>query len=174
MSALSAARGLHTPMKKRIPHSSLTRFASTSPLAQFGIVAGEASTSGAWFRCLPRLHNLLPPIDIGAGLEAEAEAARVEGRLPERDAAALARRSTAVLRSAATSRRESADGGARPSGGPMDPAAAHQVCVCVGPTRAHRGADVRMCMCVCAWAVVGAAVGGRTRCSCCHCTTCRV
>ncbi|KAG2447289.1 hypothetical protein HYH02_007619 [Chlamydomonas schloesseri] len=49
---------------------------------QFGIVSCEVTTSGVWFKSLPRLRELLPPIDIAEGLEAEREAAQVEGRLP--------------------------------------------------------------------------------------------
>ncbi|GLC44494.1 hypothetical protein PLESTB_000067100 [Pleodorina starrii] len=48
---------------------------------QFGIVACEVSTSGAWFRSLPRLTELLPPVDIADGLIAEEEAAIQEGRI---------------------------------------------------------------------------------------------
>ncbi|GIM09958.1 hypothetical protein Vretimale_13741 [Volvox reticuliferus] len=48
---------------------------------QFGIVACEVSTSGAWFKSLPRLLELLPPVDIAEGLIAEEEAAIEEGRL---------------------------------------------------------------------------------------------
>ncbi len=44
---------------------------------QFGIVSCEVSTSGAWYKSLPDLKQLIPPVEIAEGLlgEEEAEAA---------------------------------------------------------------------------------------------------
>eukprot|EP00198_Chlamydomonas_reinhardtii_P006459 XP_001695795.1 predicted protein [Chlamydomonas reinhardtii] len=65
---------------------------------QFGIVACEVTTSGVWFKSLPRLRELLPPIDIAEGLEAEREAAEAEGRLPAAAATAAAAAARATSR----------------------------------------------------------------------------
>lgn len=73
----------------------VSRLLTTS---QFGIVACEVTTSGVWFKSLPRLRELLPPIDIAEGLEAEREAAEAEGRLPAAAATAAAAAARATSR----------------------------------------------------------------------------